>query len=197
MTTTWERLQRAFVEDHRAMTRGYRDLIEQLLANDFEAAGRAASRLDSIAGPHIEFEERFLYPLIGRSRGDTYLSRLYDEHEEVVDVLSEILAVLTQQSQPQKPQLAPQETPQEGTVRRWIAQLRGGIDHASACGTLLNEIQSLAEDEQLRFLDGLARLREQGNRWTELQGLHPLSTSSTTAERGTLLSGSEAQTTLT
>jgi hypothetical protein len=158
--STWERLQKSFVEDHRAMTRGYQELIGLLTAGDWVAASQAASRLDRIAGPHIEFEEKYLYPQVAKSRGNRYISRLYDEHDEAVTVLGEIL----QAGQPARPA--------DEKVAGWIERLRHGIDHASACGTMLGELKSLPEAEQRRFLDGMTRLREKGARWTELQGLH-------------------------
>jgi hypothetical protein len=157
--STWERLQQAFLADHQAMLRGFQDLIAALAREDWEAAVRAASRLDTVAGPHIEFEEKYLYPQVGRSRGDTYLSRLYDDHEEVAGALTEILDVLADPNE---------KTPSRATVARWMATLRGGIDHASACGTLLGELKGLPEERQREFLDGLTRLRDQAARWTEL-----------------------------
>src|SRR6056297_1856118 len=150
--TTWERLQQAFLADHQAMLRGFQDLIGALSREDWDAAGRAAAGLDTTAGPHIEFEEKYLYPQVGRSRGDTYLSRLYDDHEEVAGALMEILQVLGDCNQ---------TTPSRTTVGRWLATLRSGIDHASACGTLLGELNGLPEERQREFLDGLTRLRDQ------------------------------------
>lgn len=159
--TTWEQLQQAFLADHRAMLRGFQELINALVAGDRQASGRAASELNAVAGPHIEFEERFLYPQVARTRGDTYLSRLYDEHDEVVAVLADIID--GSETAPHEPRRL-----DRSTVSRWVATLRGGIDHASACGTLLGELKSLSEPQQLEFLDRLNRLRDRGNCWTEL-----------------------------
>ena len=160
MTTPWERLQHEFVEDHRKMTRGYRELIDLLENRDFVGASHAASRLDTVAGPHIEFEEKYLYPHAAKTRGDTYLSRLFDEHDEMLEVLRQILHA------------AEDGATSDQSVQQWIVQLKNGIDHASACGTLLSELKTLSENEQLTFLDGLTRLRDQGARWSELH-CHP------------------------
>jgi hypothetical protein len=155
MTSPWERLQRAFIDDHRAVTRGYRELIEHLQRQDLVAASHAASRLDTLAGPHIEFEEKYLYPQASAARGDRYLSRLYDEHEEILEVLVQIAGAAEQPADAE-------------TVEHWVAQLRQALDHASACGTMLSELKALPESEQRKFLDGLMRLRQQGNRWSDL-----------------------------
>lgn len=157
MASTWERIQQVFVDDHRSMMRGYRDLIALLKDRNFDEAAQAASQLDSLAGPHIEFEEKYLYPQVAKSRGDAHMSRLYDEHDVVLTVLVAL------------EMLPHRDSPDEETLQKWISQLQLGIDHASACGNLLIELKSLSEDEQLRFLDGLTRLQEQGTRWTQLQ----------------------------
>ena len=157
MISPWQRLQEAFVEDHRSMIRAYKDLIQRLTERDFVAATHSASRLDTIAGPHIEFEEKCLYPQIAQTRGDAYTSRLYNEHDEVLAVLEKVL------------QLGAKGTPNDQELGTWIDALRLGIEHASACGSMLGDLRSLSETEQLQLLDGLTRLREQGSRWSELQ----------------------------
>ena len=156
MANTWERLEKAFDEGHRSIIRGYRDLIGQLEQRNFVAASQAASRLDTIAGPHIEFEEKYLYSQITKSRGDTYMSQLYDERDEAMSALCQTLRL------PHRP------APDDQTVTVWIEQLRRGMDHASACGTMLSELRSLPDEAQMKFLDGLTRLRESGSRWSEL-----------------------------
>lgn len=157
MATTWKRLQEAFIQDHRSLARGYRELIELLNQRDFVAASHAASRLDTVAGPHIEFEEKYLYPRAAQSRGDAQLSRLFHEHREILAVLNQILSAATGSS------------PDDSTVQDWITQLQQASDHAAAAATLIGELQSLPDSEQLRYLDGLTRLRDQGSRWSELE----------------------------
>ena len=59
-TTMVERLSElgeAFVEDHQHLTRGLNHLLEALRNENFQEAAWIAEELDTIAGPHIQFEE--------------------------------------------------------------------------------------------------------------------------------------------
>ena len=157
MKTPWERLRQAFVQDHREMTRGYKTLLRLLDQRDFVRLSEEANRLDKTVGPHIEFEERFLYPSLGESRGEGYVSQLLHEHSQVLSVLTE-LQHLTADAEPSVKQ-----------IDTWISQLMVGLEHASTCGTLLSELQELKEHRQLELLDGLTRLRDKGTPWSELR----------------------------
>lgn len=159
MTSTWNQLQTAFVDDHVAMTRGYRDLLEAVQAGDFGSASRIASTLDEIAGPHIEFEEQCLYPEVKESRGETYTTRLYDEHAEVLGAIVEL------QSLPEDAR------PTDERVAQWKEQLQHGLDHAAACGSLLSHLGAQSVEQQQARFDELIRFRRQGHRWSEL---HPM-----------------------
>ncbi|WP_197454992.1 hemerythrin domain-containing protein [Stieleria varia] len=155
--TSWTRLQKAFVDDHRQMTRGYQHLLDLLGNRDFPSAAREASRLDTVAGPHIEFEERYLYPEVERVRGDDCTITFDPEHAGVLSVIAE-LRVLPHDA-----------APKAESVAAWKQHLRSGINHASACGALLNELKDLPEDEQTALLTALMGLREKGSRWTEME----------------------------
>ena len=159
MTSTWDQLQAAFVDDHRAMTRGYRDLLEAVQSGDFVAATRIASTLDQRAGPHIEFEEQCLYPEVEESRGEMYTSRLYDEHAEVLSAIVELQSI------------PDDATPSKERTAHWAKQIQHGLDHAAACGSLLSHLQAQSAEQQQQFLEDLMRFRQQGHRWSELQNV--------------------------
>jgi hemerythrin-like domain-containing protein len=59
-------LERTFVEDHKHLTRGFSEILKALDADDWERASHLADELDRLVGSHIEFEERFLYPEVGK-----------------------------------------------------------------------------------------------------------------------------------
>jgi hypothetical protein len=157
MTSIWEQLQTANVDDHRTMTQGYVELLEAIQSRDLASASRIAAELDELAGPHIEFEEQCLYPEVKKIRGDSYTSRLYDEHDEVLSALVEFKS------------LSPESTPDSGRVTRWAEQIQHGLDHAAACGSLLSHLQALSTPLQQQHLESLERLRKQGHRWSDLQ----------------------------
>ena len=98
MTSIWEQLETAFVDDHRTMTRGYVELLAAIQSRDFASASRIAARLDELAGPRIGFEEQCLYPEVKKIRGDSYTSRLYEEHDEVLRALAATGAIARKHS---------------------------------------------------------------------------------------------------
>lgn len=157
MASTWDQLQTAFVDDHRAMTRGYRDLIEAIRSGDYLSASSLAVKLDRVAGPHIEFEEHCLYPTVSDSRGAEYTDRLYDEHAEVLSAIVD-LQTISEASPP----------PTKERVAQWERKLQHGLDHAAACGSLLSHLGALSEAQQRTFLNHLLQLRRDGRRWSEL-----------------------------
>ncbi len=156
MSSTWERLRNAFVDDHRIMTRGYVDLLDAVQSRDFALASQIAAQIDELAGPHIEFEEQCLYPEVTKIRGDAYTSRLYDEHHEILRALVELKS------------LAPESTPDDSRVARWAEQIQHGLDHAAACGSLLSHLQAQSNRQQEQYLESLERFRNQGHRWSDL-----------------------------
>lgn len=156
MSNPWQDLQVEFAKDHRLLIRGYRQLIDLLNHKDYDAAAAAAVELNQLAGAHIEFEEQHLYPAVGASRGDQYLSRLYHEHDEFVSVIREIC------------QCGKSVRPTQKNTTEWIAQLKSGIDHASACGNLLADIRSQPDARLTQWIHELHRLRALQRPWTDL-----------------------------
>lgn len=150
-------LETEFLADHKKMTRGFRDLIESLEADDMPAAQKLALELDLAAGPHIEFEEHVLYPTVEEDRGQDYGDHLRHEHQVARSALRFVLDH--------------SDKPLEAEDRaRVIQQLRIGFEHAVSCGSLLSHLTVLDPDSQERMLNVLKRYREQKLRWTELCG---------------------------
>jgi hypothetical protein len=158
--STWAELQRIFTEDHREMMRGFQELIDALRARRDQDAVQIADRLDQSAGPHIEFEEKHLYPIISQSHGPQYTSLLYEEHSQVLDAIRTLQNYRTESAvQPLTDQLR----------ERLIGELMVGIDHATTCGTLLGRLTSLPPEIQEALLERLEEIRKVAHRWTELK----------------------------
>jgi hypothetical protein len=155
MTTQWDQLKAAFSHDHKVMIRGYRDLLEALNRSDFAEAARLSRWLNRMGGPHIEFEECYLYPAVQRSRGEAYVARLYDEHHIVWCAIDALRA------------LSGDDVPSLGQVMQWKQSLRAGLDHAATCGSLLSHLQAMPEDQQEAVMEAIARLRDRGRSWSE------------------------------
>ena len=152
-TEALKNLNAAFVEDHRKLIRGYRDAKLAIEANDREAAQVIAGRLDREAGPHIEFEERFLYPIVAAARGEDYAARLYQEHTATLQTLIELQTAASMD---------------EAARQRWLAGLQEGLEHAATCGTLLSHLETLPAEQQEELLETLTSLRRKNSRWSEL-----------------------------
>lgn len=151
------RLEQAFLDDHRHLTRGFQALIEAVEQKDVARSKKTADELDRIAGPHIEFEERLLYPRVQQARGSEFSTRLLQEHQVA---RSAILFLKTHD-----------DTPLSTEDRaRVLEQLRVGLDHAVSCGTLLSHLSVLSDSEQAELLQRLEELKAQDLRWTELSG---------------------------
>ena len=154
MSVTVGSLAHAFVEDHRVFTRELVRLKEALQRRDWPEARRVADRLDLAAGPHIAFEERELYPLLGRIRGKAFADAMYAEHQEGASVIRALA--------PARPD------PDEPEAQLLVEHANTMLDHAVRCGSLLSYVNTLDQTEQARLLDRLLACRKQPLRWSEL-----------------------------
>ncbi len=149
-------LGRAFVEDHKKLTKGLRRLLRAVKGNEPRETLLAAQDLDAAAGPHIQFEEEYLYPHVREVRGDEMTRQLYDEHQTGQTALK--TALQGDGKQPLDAELQ----------ARVLGQLETAMDHVIACGTLLSHVTTLDASRQEELLGKLLQLRKEGRRWSEL-----------------------------
>src|SRR5271166_2858320 len=128
MAVEWSPLTTAFVDDHQQLTRALKQLKDALGRHDLSEAKRIAEELDCAAGPHILFEEAFLYPEVARARGRDYIERLYEEHRAGRDLLTRILVLRSDSRR----RLGDEEQ------ARLLQQAEMTLGHAVSCGTLLS-----------------------------------------------------------
>ena len=159
MTDPWQELHQIFLNDHREMTRGFRQLLLAIRDGKDREAARLADHLDILSGPHIAFEERHLYPRVRQQRGKEYADRLYHEHREMLDSLRTLQALAAD---------SPSARLSDSDRQAVAGQLETGLQHAATCGTLLSHLQSLPGNEQLELLDTMRAIRQRPCRWTEL-----------------------------
>ncbi len=157
MSPTWEKLKKLFIEDHRMMTRSYRDLLQHLENDELGKAAELAAKLDQQAGAHVEFEEQHLYPRVRESRGDKYADQMYQEHREILNTLVELQ------------QIQSTVEPSKRQIQRWKTGVQNGINHAVACGTLLSHLQTLPESTQADLLQFIEQLRRKSKKWSSLR----------------------------
>ena len=156
MDSTWDKLKRIFIDDHKALTRGYRDLIGLLDDGQLSRAAELAESIDAQAGAHIEFEEQHLYPRIREFRGDQYVGKMYHQHQNILHALVAIRRRATNSK------------PSPEQIEFWKARLKEGIDHAAACGSLLSHLQTLPEPVQADLLEKILELRMTARKWSQV-----------------------------
>lgn len=156
MTTKSTTLEQAFVGDHREMTQHFSRLLQALQNHDDSSAVQLADQLDQLAGPHIQFEEHYLYPEVARHRGEEYTRRLYEEHRAARQALRLLL------EHKDTPHLTPEER------SRLLELVQVGLDHAISCGTLASHLTALDPAHKAELLARLKQFRQESKRWCEL-----------------------------
>jgi hypothetical protein len=149
-------LRDAFLEDHRALTRGLTRLVQALQQNDVALAVQLAEQLDRTVGAHMEFEEHVFYPELEKVLGAEFVSRLYHEHELGQGAVRSLVA-----HDPGAPIDEDQRT-------ELIGQLQTALEHALGCGTLLSHVAALDADAQAAMHAQLLAIRNTGTRWSTL-----------------------------
>lgn len=148
-------LVQSFLEDHRRMTRLLARVHRALEDGQVATARDLAEELDRVGGPHIDFEEQVLYPLIAGAVDRALAQRLYEEHAVVRKAIAQLL------------ETAPAKLERD-TVAGLLDSFHVGLDHASNCGTLASHLDGLPASKREQALETLQALRELGRRWTTL-----------------------------
>ena len=146
-------LQQEFLDDHRVLISGLREIIEAMDRGDMPAAVRRAADLDHEAGAHMAFEEEVFYPRLARVYGEEMVQRMIAEHEAGHRAVKTIL------------DHADTELDSESKAAV-MADLEIALKHVLSCGTMLSELDSGISDLDGEALARLRELREQADRWT-------------------------------
>jgi hypothetical protein len=145
-------LQDAFLKDHRILIRGLTELQSAVDREDRPAAERLAAQLDRVAGPHIEFEEMFFYPMLVAIIGADFVRRLYREHDCGRRALERL-----------------RDGDEEDVPWQELRNsLRIAMDHVLSCGSLASHLAALDADCREDLLVKLTDARQRGARWTEI-----------------------------
>lgn len=163
------RLEEEFIADHQQLTKAFQKLIDSVERNEPVDFQRDADHLDHVAGPHIEFKEHVLYPRIEGDLGHEFRAKLLREHQVVRSALTFL------EQRPAEPLNADEQA-------RVQEQLRIGLDHVVACGSLLSYLTVLDETEQDDMLRSLKECRDKHLQWTQLSGAAGTGTCSTASE---------------
>ena len=142
-----------FLKDHQQFSRLLYEISKLLEAGQTDKARRRATELDSVAGPHIAYEEAELYPRLAKLGEEKVAEEmLVGQHHGALDSLRELLK---------------NQSPNDEELQSICEGFRDALTHAEHCGTLISLLTRLDEAEQAQSLATLRRLREQGKKWTE------------------------------
>jgi hypothetical protein len=146
-------LERAFLEDHRRLTGGLSQLLQD---GALRQAVELADKLDREVGAHIAFEQHVYYPALRQHLGDEFIDQLLREHEVGQSALKSLLA-------------HGGDLPLEPAEReRLKGQIEVALDHARSCGTLWSHLRALDDPQLAQMHAHLRRHRSRGRRWSEL-----------------------------
>lgn len=159
MVGVWDLLCAGFVDDNRRLSEMLRQVIGALQQGDGQAAKALAEQLDRDFGPHIEFQERYLYPEVERRDGEARATRLYDGNVQMIAVLIQL----------QQIGLTP--TCSSILADRWLANICTGLEQVLACEPMLDYLRRLDTTRHGYLLKRRQALREKRRRWSQL---HPI-----------------------
>lgn len=145
----------AFLADHKKFMRLLVDVSDALQRDDLAAARTLATQLNTVAGPHIAFEETVLYPALDDASHDhDFVEGLYDEHQQIVTALAELIS-------------------NDSLTKKQLTAIthafQSGTEHAEHCGTLISRLSNMDAADQRDALDDLIQLQEQEILWTDLK----------------------------
>ncbi len=148
-----------FRSDHRFVLRTLMDIRKAVDAGEYARARELVEALDSAAGPHMEFEERFLYPSLAPLIGDERVNSLISDHKSAAELVQKAKEVLS------KEQLSVDEV---SFLHKFIQEF---LQHASDCEGTALLAEALPEEKVKEFGEQLVTLRSKGKPLTVYKGV--------------------------
>ncbi len=154
MLNTEQPLIAEFLKDHQQFSRLLYEISKLLNENKIQQARQRAAELDTVAGPHIAYEEAELYSRLAKLGEKSVTEEmLVDEHHRMLDALRALLE---------------SSSPDQATIEEIKSGFQTALSHAEHCGSLISLMSRLDEKQQTESLKKLEQLRELGKKWTEL-----------------------------
>ena len=138
------------------MGRDLAALRDALRGGALARAMMVANQLDRHAGPHIEFEQSCLYPILEKRLGKAMVQRLYHEHEVGRDLLRALY------------RLPPDARLSTRMRERLAEKAEAARRHAVGCSEALTPLDDMDEDRQSALSERLRSSRSRQTRWTQL-----------------------------
>ncbi len=136
-----------FRNDHRKIRDLIMDLMAAFVQKDVVRADKLIEKLNAIAGPHFQFEEKTLYPELIPIYGLEYLEKLYVDHDLLIARIKEIKKLIKKNNL------------NEEDVDKGINLLRGLLPHLSDCEGLTIMVEKFDQAEIDRILLSMKNAR--------------------------------------
>ncbi len=138
-----------FREDHRKVRDGLLEMIDSLKTRDVIRAREILARLNTLVGPHFQYEEETLYPALKVFLGE-YVDQLIDEHDGVIETAKVCAELL------EKDSLTDEEATQAAKAARDL------LVHVSNCDGLAILSERLSPEKLEELGEKLAEVRSAG-----------------------------------
>jgi len=128
-------------------------------ARDVASARQLVEALDAAAGPHMEFEERYLYPSLIPLLGEERVKSLISDHQGAAEMLLKAKQVLSRR------------TLTNEDVEFLQEFVRSFLQHASDCEGTALLAEALSQEQIEQFGEQLITLRSTGKPLTVYKGV--------------------------
>lgn len=139
-----------FRNDHRFVMRTLIEILKRLDARDFAGARELWEELDKATGPHMEFEEQYLYPKLTQLLGEARVNELLAAHQGAAEIIYNSKRILS------KEVVSDEEV---GQIREWVKIF---FQHAADCEGTALLAEALGEEQIDELGKQLISLRETG-----------------------------------
>ena len=123
-----------FQTEHRQVRDLLLDLLQAFKAQDPAQARSLLAALAGATGPHFRYEEEAMYPQLIGIFGDTYVGKLFADHDGAIRDARELLSLVS------RDELTPDQS------ERGIELTRRILPHVSDCDGLTIMVETLPED---------------------------------------------------
>lgn len=148
-----------FRSDHRAVLRALLDIRKAIEGQDFRRAYELFDGLDKAAGPHMEFEERYLYPSLIPLLGEERVKALISDHQGAAEIVHKAKQILSK------------ETVTDEDIAQLNEFIRIFLQHASDCEGTALLAEALSQEQIDEFGKQLVALRSTGKPLTVYKGV--------------------------
>ncbi|MFA0750858.1 MAG: hypothetical protein SLRJCFUN_001261 [Candidatus Fervidibacter sp.] len=148
-----------FRNDHRFVLRTLVDLRKAVDADDLATVRQLLEALDKAAGPHMEFEERFLYPSLVPLLGEERVKALISDHQGAAESLL------------RAKEIARKDTLTEEDRAFLHEFIREFLQHAADCEGTSLLAEALPSERLQEFGEQIVALRTTGKPLTVYKGV--------------------------